>query len=159
LKAAGCCVAFRWWARNSGALLLAFACMAQASRADSPSQPGLTAADLAVVINLSDPLSAATGSYYVDARHIPPANVLRVRFDPQRDDLPVEQFATIQKTLDERIGQHAQGIALTWARPYRVGCMSITSAFAFGFDTRYQGRPVCPSWAATGSCPARLRIT
>jgi uncharacterized protein (TIGR03790 family) len=111
--------------------------MAQASLADSTGQPGLTAADLAVVINLSDPLSEAIGSYYVDARHIPPANVLRVRFDPKRDDLPENQFVAIQKALDQRIGKHVQAIALTWARPYRVGCMSITSAFAFGFDTRY----------------------
>src|SRR5262249_52739248 len=30
-----------------------------------------------------------------------------------------------------------QVYALTWARPYRVDCMSITSAFAFGFDPRF----------------------
>jgi uncharacterized protein (TIGR03790 family) len=108
-------------------LLLAFSGVAQ----------GLTATDLAVIINLSDPLSAAIGSYYVDARHIPAANVLRVRFDPNRDDLPETQFAAVRRALEQQIPPGVQGIALTWARPYRVGCMSITSAFAFGFDRRF----------------------
>ena len=97
----------------------------------------LTADDLAVIINLSDPLSEAIGSYYVDARHIPPGNVLRVRFDPLRDDLPDEQYAAIRQAMDQRIRPSVQAIALTWARPYRVGCMSITSAFAFGLDRRF----------------------
>ena len=64
----------------------------------------MTAADLAVVINLSDPLSEAIGSYYVDARHIPATNVVRVRFDSQRDDLPVGQFTAIQQSVDEQVG-------------------------------------------------------
>jgi len=47
----------------------------------------LAPADLAVVINKSDPLSEAIGSYYVRRRHIPPANVVYVRFDSHQDHL------------------------------------------------------------------------
>jgi uncharacterized protein (TIGR03790 family) len=126
--------------RAAALLLILACCVAPPSLADTtpaPVRPGLSAADLAVVINLSDPLSEAIGSYYVDARHIPATNVVRVRFDSHRDDLPVAQFAAIQKSVNEQTGKRVQAIALTWARPYRVGCMSITSAFAFGFDAKY----------------------
>ena len=34
------------------------------------------------------------------------------------------------------IGPEVQGYALAWTLPYRVGCMSVTSAFAFGFDPK-----------------------
>jgi uncharacterized protein (TIGR03790 family) len=39
-----------------------------------------------------------------------------------------------------------QAYALTWVTPYRVECMSITSAFAFGFDRAYcaEGCAVTP---------------
>jgi uncharacterized protein (TIGR03790 family) len=97
----------------------------------------LGAAQLALVINTADPLSVKIGDYYAKRRHIPSANIVRVRFDSNRDELAPEEFAALQKTLAPRIGPHIQAYALTWARPYRVGCMSITAAFAFGYDTSY----------------------
>jgi uncharacterized protein (TIGR03790 family) len=102
-----------------------------------PKQPGLLPADLAVVINSEDPLSVEIGNYYIARRHIPDGNVARVRFDYQRDELPPEEFAAIQAGVNKQIDSRAQAYALTWARPYRVGCMSMTSAFAFGFDPRF----------------------
>jgi uncharacterized protein (TIGR03790 family) len=93
--------------------------------------------DLAIVINTSDPLSVAIGNYYVRRRHVPKANVVRVHFDYQRDELPVGEFTPLKASIDEQVPRHVQAFALTWARPYRVGCMSITSAFAFGFDEKY----------------------
>lgn len=98
---------------------------------------GLTASQLAVVVNTSDPLSVAIGDYYARKRHVPRANVIRVSFDPQRDELPVAEFVKVRASVEMRVGAQVQAYALTWARPYRVGCMSITSAFAFGFDARY----------------------
>jgi uncharacterized protein (TIGR03790 family) len=97
----------------------------------------LDATGLAVVINTADPLSLAIGAYYVRKRHIPAANVVRVHFNFQRDDLPPGEFALLRASIEKQVGVHVQAYALTWARPYRVGCMSITSAFAFGFDTKY----------------------
>jgi uncharacterized protein (TIGR03790 family) len=98
---------------------------------------GLNATELAVVVNVADPLSVAIGAYYVKKRHIPKANVVRVRFDYRRDELPPGEFASLRASIEKRVGAHVQAYALTWARPYRVGCMSVTSAFAFGFDTKY----------------------
>lgn len=98
---------------------------------------GLTAAQLAVIANTADPLSVAITNYYVHKRQIPAGNVIRVRFDPARDELPEAEFAKIRAYVEARALARVQAYALTWARPYRVGCMSITAAFAFGFDARF----------------------
>jgi uncharacterized protein (TIGR03790 family) len=107
----------------------------QPSPADPPSQLG--AADLAVVINISDPLSEAIGDYYIAKRRIPSRNVARVSFDPRRDDFPAAEFTAIKAKVDAQLSATVQAYALTWARPYRVGCMSVTSAFALGVDPKY----------------------
>jgi uncharacterized protein (TIGR03790 family) len=92
----------------------------------------LAPADLAVVINKSDPLSEAIGNYYVLRRHIPQGNIVYARFDSHSDQLSVDAFTRLKADLDRQVPRHIQAFALTWARPYRVGCMSITAAFAFG---------------------------
>jgi uncharacterized protein (TIGR03790 family) len=98
---------------------------------------GLTPAQLAVIVNTADPLSISIANYYVLKRHIPSRNVIPVRFDPARDELPDAEFAGIKAAVDARADSRIQAYALTWARPYRVGCMSITAAFAFGVDAKY----------------------
>jgi uncharacterized protein (TIGR03790 family) len=99
--------------------------------------PGLGPRDLAVIINTADPLSVAIGSYYATQRHIPAANIVKVRFDAQRDELSAAEFNSIWKTIERRLSPGVQAFALTWVRPFRVGCMSITSAFAFGVHDQY----------------------
>jgi uncharacterized protein (TIGR03790 family) len=92
----------------------------------------LEAADLAVVINTADPLSVAIGDYYIRARRIARKNVARVSFDYRRDDLPESEFIPLKAAVERQLGSRIQAYALTWARPYRVGCVSITYAFAVG---------------------------
>jgi uncharacterized protein (TIGR03790 family) len=105
----------------------------------SASEPSghLGAAQLALIINTADPLSVKIGAYYAKRRHIPQANILRVSFDSNRDELPPDEFTSLQTSLARQTGKRIQAYALTWARPYRVGCMSITAAFAFGYDTKF----------------------
>ncbi len=98
---------------------------------------GLTASEVAVVINDDDPLSRRTGEYYRDVRKIPAGNVIRVRFAPGRSALPVEEFAAIKAQIDRATAAHVQAYAVAWTQPYRVGCMSLTSALAFGFDPAF----------------------
>ena len=43
---------------------------------------------------------------------------------------------TNAEMVQANIPAHVQAFALAWTRPYRVGCISITSAFATGYDTR-----------------------
>jgi len=98
---------------------------------------GLRAPDLGVIINLSDPLSRAIGDYYIKKRHIPADNAINIRFDPNRDQIPADEFAGLKATVDANARKRIQAYALTWARPYRAGCMSITSAFALGLDPKF----------------------
>lgn len=98
---------------------------------------GIGATTLGVVINTVDPLSVAIGRYYVQQRHIPEKNVARVAFRYDRSVMPAEQFLALKAQVDRQLPDSVQAYALTWAQPYRVSCMSITSAFAFGFDERY----------------------
>jgi uncharacterized protein (TIGR03790 family) len=99
-----------------------------------PAAGSLRASDLAVIINTADPLSVAIGNYYIAKRQIQRSNVARVSFDSGADALSPSTFAALKASVDRQLHGHIQAYALTWARPYRVDCMSITSAFAFGFD-------------------------
>jgi uncharacterized protein (TIGR03790 family) len=119
---------------------------------------GLTSTQLAVVINTADPLSVAIANYYVIRRHIPASNVARVSFDYQRTVLTADEFTALKAAIDAQLPASVQAYALTWARPYRVECMSVTSAFAFGFDRSYcargcLGTSLSPYFNAAGARP------
>ena len=40
----------------------------------------------------------------------------------------------VKEVLDARLGPEVQALALAWTAPFRVECMSVTAAFALGFD-------------------------
>ena len=94
----------------------------------------ISPAELAVVININDPVSIQIGDYYRQVREIPEENVFRVSFTPNQSGLAVEEFERVKAYLDSQLPDRIQALALTWMRPYRVGCMSITTAFAAGYD-------------------------
>ena len=100
-------------------------------------QTGLTPGEVAVIVNDSDPLSVQIGQYYRKARGIPAANMIHLQFSPGRSALPREEFQELKAEIDQKAPAHVQAYAVTWALPYRVDCMSLTSALAFGFDERY----------------------
>src|SRR5262245_59660205 len=93
----------------------------------------LTAADLAVVVNDADRLSVATAQYYVQRRAIPAENVIHVRFEAGRPTLSEAEFTALRTDIVSRTPTRVQAYALTWTQPYRVDCMSMTTAFAAGF--------------------------
>lgn len=120
---------------------------------------GLTADELGLIVNDDDPLSRQIGEYYQKARHIPAANVIRLRFPPGRSALTRDEFAQLKAEIDRATPAHVQAYAVAWSAPYRVGCMSITSALAFGFDERYCSAscgPTAPSayFNSTSQYPA-----
>ena len=118
---------------------------AQAAQHEDAIRP----ATLAVVVNTDDPLSIAIGEYYVAARRIPAANLIRVSFTPQVAELTTDEFSRIKAQVDAAVPRGIQAYALTWAAPYRAGCMSITTAFAFGYDATFCAngcQPTRPSW-------------
>jgi uncharacterized protein (TIGR03790 family) len=92
---------------------------------------------LAVIVNTRDPLSVEIGEYYAKRRRIPFQNLIKVSFPPGRTGLYESEFEAIKAEVDRQAGPNVQAYALTWAAPYRVACMSISAAFAFGFDRAF----------------------
>jgi uncharacterized protein (TIGR03790 family) len=86
-----------------------------------------------VLVNDADAHSVAVADYYMQARGLPPENLIHLDF-PLGPVLAPDAFALVQADLDELLGEDIQALALTWTNPYRVGCMSVTTAFALGYD-------------------------
>jgi uncharacterized protein (TIGR03790 family) len=128
---------------DRGRLLpLAFLALALASPGPwATEQPArsIGSATLAVVVNEADGDSVALGEYYVRRRQIPAANLVRIRFEPGRPIMPVAEFRALRKEVLRETPAGVQAYALAWVQPYRVGCMSVTTAFAAGFDKKYCG--------------------
>lgn len=102
-----------------------------ANEGESTNTP-LEARHLALVINASDPLSEAIGARYIQARGLRPQQVIRVRFPPGRQTLSAAEFQSLYQQVKRQTPLQIQAYALAWAAPWRVECVSITSAFAFG---------------------------
>jgi uncharacterized protein (TIGR03790 family) len=108
----------------------------------------LDARHVAVVVNIQDPLSVAVGKYYAAKRQISFQNIIKVDFAPDSLALTSREFSSIRESVEGQATPSIQAYALTWTSPYRVDCMSITSAFTFGFDPTYcaeKCRPTKPN--------------
>lgn len=97
----------------------------------------LQPAQIRVIINDRDPLGVAIGKYYAQRRNIAAGNVIHIIFRSEKPILDDAAFEEIYQQVRTQTNQAIQAYALTWASPYRVNCMSITSAFAFGFAKRH----------------------
>ncbi len=93
--------------------------------------------DIAVIVNDSDPLSRESAAYYQSRRGIPEANMIHVSFPHNSPNMTPAEFGSIKAQVDAKTPKSVQAFALAWTTPYRVDCMSITSAFAFGFDRAF----------------------
>lgn len=103
---------------------------------------GLDAGGLGVVVVEGDAQSEAIGSYYQAARGVPAANIIRVKLNTQSATISVADFAALKAEVDAKLPVGVQATLLTWTAPSRVvgSCaMSITSAIAFGYDSKYCG--------------------
>ncbi len=104
---------------------------------------GLSVDELAIVVNDDNPQSIAIAEYYRKKRGIPDTNILHVRFASVGSNLPRDAFNRLRQSVLEQTRPNIQAYALAWTKPYRVDCMSITSAFAFGFDEAYCSKTMC----------------
>lgn len=91
-------------------------------------------AELAVVVNEADAASREVADYYQRRRGIPPENVIRVRIEGAGSALEHQRFAALRAEIVARTPARVQAYAVAWSAPYRVGCMGLTAALAFGFD-------------------------
>ncbi len=92
---------------------------------------------LAILVNTNDPESVEIAKYYQQSRQIPNANIIRLKFPAGLDNLTKQQFEQIESQLKEKVSNSVQAYALAWRKPWRVDCMSVTSAFALGFSEDY----------------------
>lgn len=98
----------------------------------------VTNQNLGIVVNELDPDSVAIGEYYAAKRAIPKANIITVAFQPVANVMSVDDFKQIKRIVDSQsLQNNLQGFAVAWMKPFRVDCMSLTSALALGFDNAY----------------------
>ena len=100
----------------------------------------IEADELGVLVNDADPQSMAVAAAYIAARAIPEANVVHLNL-PVGPVLGEVDFSAAKAQVDAELGDDVQALAITWTHPYRVDCMSVTSAFALGFDMQYCATP------------------
>jgi uncharacterized protein (TIGR03790 family) len=97
---------------------------------------GLFAARLGVAYNLDDAASRRVAEYYAVQRAIPPDNLVGIHL-PRIKVLSPQSFDSIRRQLLDRLPPAVESLLLVWTRPYAVGCMSITTAFAAGFRAAF----------------------
>lgn len=102
----------------------------------------LTPAELGIVVNGGDPVSVSAARDYAAAYGVPAQNIVTLRFPSAGVALTPAQFAPLYQQVRKRMPERVQGLLLTWVQPYRVGCMSITSAFAMGYSAKYCAAPI-----------------
>ena len=105
--------------------------------ASLPAWAALSPESVAIIVNQDDPDSFKLGEYYAARRGIPAENIVQVSLGVPRAVLDPEVFdrAYIKTRIATRHG--IQAYALAFTTPYRVGCMSITTAFALGYGKRF----------------------
>ena len=110
-----------------------------------PAGAAISPQELAIVVNEDDPDSFKLGQYYAERRGIPPENIVQVSLGVPRPVLDPEVFdrAYIKTRIATRHG--IQAYALAFTTPYRVGCMSITTAFAMGYGKRFCAEDCSPT--------------
>ena len=111
------------------------------------SSAGMGPDEMGVIVNDLDPLSKKIAGYYRARRGIPASNVIHVKFTPNRPAMTRAEFLRIKQSVDRQVAARVQALTLTWLAPYRVECMSITTAFAAGFDEAYCSKSCGPTRA------------
>jgi uncharacterized protein (TIGR03790 family) len=138
--------------RRFGLLALFLACTLSAHG------EGLTPARLAVIYDLNNAASRRIAEYYVAERHVPVANLIGLSL-PARAVMTRQELADLRSALLAQLPSDVQSLLLVWSRPYAVECMSVTTAFAAGYQPDLC-EPGCaatapnPLFDATGWLPA-----
>jgi uncharacterized protein (TIGR03790 family) len=104
----------------------------------------ITSKELGLVINTADPYSVEVGEFYVGARKLAPAQVMRIAL-PTRAVLTPEEFDGLASAVQRHFGPSTQALALAWRAPFAVSCNSITGALALGFDPSLCEHSCAPS--------------
>jgi uncharacterized protein (TIGR03790 family) len=129
---------------------------------------GLSADRLGVIYSRNDHSSADIAHYYAAERRVPARNVIGLPI-PDRAAISREELKRLRSALLSELPSNVQSLLLVWSRPYAVECMSVTTAFAAGYQPGFC-EPGCrattfsplfdtPGWLpadTTGWLPAML---
>jgi uncharacterized protein (TIGR03790 family) len=97
----------------------------------------ITASQMAIVVNINDAQSQLIADYYRIKRNIPEQNIIKISLSTKQNSIDKNQFNRVYQQVKEKSADAVQYYVLAWSKPFKVDCMSITSAFAFGFDETF----------------------
>lgn len=103
----------------------------------SPIKAEINNQTLSVLVNINDPESIEIAKYYQQARLIPEKNIIYLSFKAGVNSLSSAEYNEVRIQLKEKVSANIQAYVLAWRKPWRVDCMSITSAFSLGFSKDY----------------------
>jgi hypothetical protein len=93
----------------------------------------LSADRLGVIYNRNDRSSMAIAKYYAAQRRIPSVNLIGLSL-PDRAALSRDELKQLRTAMLLELPSTVQSLLLVWARPYAAECMSVTTAFAAGYQ-------------------------
>jgi uncharacterized protein (TIGR03790 family) len=94
---------------------------------------GLSSERLGVIYNNSDPSSTRIAQYYAQRRGIPAGNMIGLSI-PDRATISRDELKQLRSAMLMNLPSNVQSLLLVWSRPYAVECMSVTTAFAAGYQ-------------------------
>lgn len=97
----------------------------------------LTGENVLVLYKTTDRLSKKIAEYYAKKRHVPASQVIGVDIIGHPKIINRQKFEAIQQHISKHLKKNIKVLLMTWDAPYRVDCMSITSAFTLGFNVKY----------------------
>lgn len=97
---------------------------------------GVEQSTTAVLVKRGDNFSIKTAQKYLEMRGIPKENIFYIDL-PDKNSIAANEFSMVYQKLKENLPDRIQTMVATWQKPYRVDCMSITSALTFGFDKKW----------------------
>lgn len=119
---------------------------------------GLGPDRLGVIYDRADTSSVHIAEYYAARRHIPGVNLVGLSI-PDRSVLSREELDSLRSEMLQKLPSSVQSLLLIWSRPFAVGCMSVTSAFAAGYqadfcEPRCERTHASPLYDSSGWLPA-----
>lgn len=97
----------------------------------------VTSQQIAIVVNVDDAKSRLIAEYYRNKRNIPQANIIEIRLPVGKNGVSKKTFNDAYQQVKDKTPDVVQYYILAWSQPFKVDCMSITSAFAFGFNEAF----------------------
>jgi uncharacterized protein (TIGR03790 family) len=119
---------------------------------------GLSPDRLGVIYNQDDGSSTRVAQYYAAQRHIPASNLIGLSV-PDRATVSREVLTRLRAEMLLKLPTDVQSLLLVWSRPYAVECMSVTTAFAAGYQPGFcepgcRGTTLSPLFDTDGWLPA-----